>query len=232
MIRGEPLTAIIPARAGSKGIPDKNLLKLNGKTLVERALIKAKNCNQINRVIVSTDDPRIFEIAKKMNAAPSVLRPAHLAGDRSKTIDAVFHLMENENINTGYILLLQVTTPLWTPEDLSGLIETFEQNYDSDAIVSVVKHDAPHPNKMLTIENGKLRSYLGSETGVARQSLPDVYALNGAFYLISISTLKKEKTFIPERSIPYIMPPERSVNLDGPLDLILLKALTGAQSSE
>jgi CMP-N,N'-diacetyllegionaminic acid synthase len=232
MIRGEPLTAIIPARAGSKGIPNKNLLKINGETLVERALIKAKNCDQINRVFVSTDDPRIFEIAKKMNAAPSAMRPAYLAGDHSKTIDAVFHLMENENIGTGYILLLQVTTPLWKPEDLFGLIKTFEKKIDFDAIVSVVKHDAPHPNKMLTIENGKLRSYLGSETGVARQSLPDVYALNGAFYLISVAALKQEKTFIPDCTIPYIMPPERSVNLDGPLDLILLEALAGAKITE
>lgn len=227
MIRGEKLTAIIPARSGSKGIPGKNLLKIEGETLIERTIKKARESDYVDNIWVTTDDPEMYSIAEKLGAAPPNLRPSHLATGDARTIDAVSHVLKDTNTSSGYVLLLQVTTPLWTIEDLNNLCRTFEENPDAEGIISVVKHDAPHPEKIMKIDHGWLQPYLGGNPSVPRQSLPDVYALNGAFYLASISNLTEEKGFILKKSIPFIMPAERSVNLDGPLDLALLKGLLG-----
>lgn len=227
MIRGEKLTAVIPVRSGSKGIPGKNMLKIEGETLIERTIKKAQSSSYVDKVWVTTDDLEMYNIARKFDAAPPSLRPSYLAAGESKTIDAVYHLLKDTDTYSGYIVLLQVTTPLWTVEDLNELCKTFEDNKEAKGIVSVVKHDAPHPEKIMKINNGWLQTYLGGSSSVPRQTLPDVYALNGAFYLLSISTLKETGNFVPKRSIPFMMPPERSVNLDGPLDLALLRGLLG-----
>lgn len=201
MIRGKKLTAVIPARGGSKGIPGKNLYKIDGETLVERTIRLAQNNPKIESVLVTTDDPEIYQIAKKNNAAPPNLRPKELASDSALTIDAVKHLLNDANIHDGYILLLQVTTPLRTDEDLENLISVFEKEKDAEAITSVVLHKAPHPEKMLIKKEGYLSSYTGRNPSVPRQSMPDVYALNGAFYLTSIDTIIKKETFLPEKTL-------------------------------
>jgi CMP-N-acetylneuraminic acid synthetase len=225
MIRGEPLTAIIPARGGSKGIPRKNLYQIDGETLVERAIRMARDSGRVDRVLVTTDDPEIYQIAKAQGVAPPSLRPDQLARDNSRTIDAVHHLISDAQIGRGYVLLLQVTTPLRNSADLRALCERLESHPEADAIASVVRHDAPHPNKIMKVDGPYLKSYLGTPPSVPRQSLPIVYALNGAFYLTSLDVVLKQSTFMPEHTLPFEMPPERSVNLDGPLDLLLLEAL-------
>ncbi len=224
MIKGQPLTAIIPVRGGSKGIPGKNLYRLGRDTLLERSIKLAKSCPYIDRVLVSTDSPEMYEIAKQHAAAPPALRPAALATDTAKTVDVVLDLIETAPITEGYILLLQVTSPLRTLSDLNALCEQFDKG-DADGIVSLVEFDAPHPDKIQKIENGMVASYLGKESMVARQQLPKVYALNGAFYLTHRNTLMEKRSFMPARTLPFVMPKDRSLNLDGPMDLFLLECL-------
>ena len=125
----------------------------------------------------------------------------------------------------GYLLLLQPTSPLRTAEDLKALCAQLEAHPEADAITSVVRHDAPHPHKIMKIDGEYLRSFLGTLASVPRQTLPVVYALNGAFYLAPHRVVVEQRTFMPERTLAFEMPPERSVNLDGPLDLMLLEAL-------
>jgi CMP-N-acetylneuraminic acid synthetase len=225
MIRGKQLTAVIPARGGSKGIPRKNLLRIDGETLTERAIRLARESGWADRVLVSTDDPETYEFAKRHDAAPPNLRPPHLATDQATTIDAVVHLVDDAGVKDGYILLLQPTSPLRTSSDLDWLCKRFEANPDAQAIASVVRHESPHPNKLMKIEGPYLASYLGTPSSVPRQSLPVVYALNGAFYLTSLELVLEQRTFLPERTLPFEMPPERSVNLDRPLDVVLLDAI-------
>jgi CMP-N-acetylneuraminic acid synthetase len=225
MIRGERLTAIIPARGGSKAIPRKNLLRIAGETIVERAIRLARDSGWVDRVLVTTDDPEIYELAKLHDAAPPSLRPPHLATDLATTIDAVNHLIVDASVEVGYVLLLQPTSPLRTRADLDSLCKMFEANPTAQAIVSVVRHSSPHPNKIMTIDGGYLKSYLGTNPSVPRQSLPVVYAINGAFYIVPRQVLVEQQTFLPERTLPFEMPVERSVNLDGPIDLLLMEAL-------
>jgi len=225
MVRNEKLTAIIPARGGSKGIPGKNLYKINGETLVERAINLAIKSCRVEKVLVSTDDPEIYSIAEKKGASSTNYRPSELATDDALTIDVVIHELIEANINEGYVLLLQPTSPLRTIEDFINLCDRFEKSEDSVAIVSVVKHESPHPDKIMKLENGYLTSYLGKNPSVPRQNLPIVYSLNGAFYLTHYSVITEKRTFLPEKTIIYEMPPERSVNIDGKLDILLIEAI-------
>lgn len=225
MIRKQPVTAVIPVRGGSKGIPGKNLYRLGRDTLLERTIKIAKLCPYVDRVLVSTDHPEMYEIARSHGAASPTMRPAHLATDTAKTVDVVLQVLESASIDTGLILLLQVTSPLRTLADLNEFCETFEHAPEAEAAVSLVRFDSPHPDKIQKIENGLVRSYLGKDSMVARQSLPAVYALNGAFYLTSRDTLIESRTFMPPLTVPFIMPEERSVNLDTMADVYVLEAM-------
>ncbi len=226
MLKSEPLTAVILARRGSKGIPGKNLHRIGGDTLLERSIKLAARSAYVDRTVVSTDDPEMYELARSHGAAPPWLRPAELATDEANALDAVLHVVEALPVETGHVVLLQPTTPLRTVADLEGLCRTFEQSPEARAIVSLVRHDAPHPEKIQKLdEGGYVCSYLGSSSHRPRQALAEVYALNGAFYLTHRDTLVAERSFLPERTLPYVMPPERSINLDSPFDLEVLEAL-------
>ena len=226
MLNNKKLYVIIPVRGGSRGIHKKNLYKLGGLTLLERAIILGQDCKYVDKVLVSTDDPEMFDISKKYNSSMPALRASYLASDTAKTVDVVLDVIEKTKIKDSYILLLQVASPLRTSDDLYNFIKKFEDNlHICDAIVSLTEFDNPHPDKIQKIENGFVKSYLGVESMVPRQELPKVYKLNGAFYMTSTEILKKHHTFIPERTIPFIMPEERSLNLDTTYDLYLLEAL-------
>ena len=112
MLKSQPLTAVIPARSGSKGIPGKNLYRLGRDTLLERSIKLAARCAHVDRVVVTTDDPQMLELARAHGAAPPWLRPAELASDEANAVDAVLHLVEALPVETGYVLVLQTTSPL------------------------------------------------------------------------------------------------------------------------
>ena len=227
MIRGETLTAVIPVRAGSKGIPGKNLYRIQGgDTLLERSIKLALACPFIDRILVSTDSDEMYEIAKRYDVAPPSKRPPALAHDTARTIDVVAHVLDDADVNDGYVLLLQVTSPLRTLADLNQFCQDFETEKSAKAIVSLVRFDAPHPDKIQKIDAGRVESYLNRESMVARQQLPPVYALNGAFYLTHREVIVGQSTFMPKgETMPFLMPEERSLNLDGPRDLFLLECL-------
>ena len=224
MIRNRPLTAIIPVRGGSKGIPRKNLLRLGQDTLLERSIKLAIHSPRIDRVLVTTDDPEMYDIAKKYDAAAPALRPAHLADDDSTTADAVRDLIVTANIKSGYLLLLQVTSPLRTLADLEQMCEAFETS-DAPASVSLCRHEEPHPAKMQTLQNGVIKPFLGAGFEGPRQQLPAVYGFNGAFYLIDRNVFLETNSFLPSNTLGFVMPPERSANLDTLTDWHILQAM-------
>jgi CMP-N,N'-diacetyllegionaminic acid synthase len=227
MIRGKRLVAIIPVRGGSQGIPRKNLYQLAGRSLLERTIDLALANKRVDQVLVSTDDSEMHSIAKKHGVASANLRPAHLATPEARTVDVVLHHLDELSLEDAYVLLLQVTTPLRNRLDLEGFLTSFEAKPEAEAAVSLVRHGSPHPLKLQVIDaqNDFVRSYAGVESMVPRQELPPVYALNGAFYLTSAAILRKQRTFLPIRTHPFVMAPERSVNLDSHLDLMLMEAL-------
>jgi CMP-N-acetylneuraminic acid synthetase len=227
MIRGEPVTAIIPVRGGSKGIPHKNLRRIGGLSLLERAILTGKNAPRVERVIVSTDDPEMHAVAQSHGVASPSLRPAVLATDTAPAKAVIEHVIRECQIERGFLLLLQATAPLRTLADLDGLCRAYEAS-EADAAVSVAVLDEPRPEKLKRIENGWLRPYIGDGFEGPRQALPQPYALNGAFYLIGRDTFLREGKFLPERTLAYIMPPERSHNLDSMTDWQIFEAMVKA----
>ncbi len=233
MLNGAPLTAIVPARAGSKGIPGKNLWRYGKYNLLERAIRLAKSNPLIDRTIVSTDSAEMHGIAQSYGVAAPTLRPTHLATDRAKTVDVVIDLLAQCAITEGHIVLLQVTSPLRTRADLSQFLDVYGSS-ECEAAVSIVAHDEPRPEKLQRIENGLLKPYLGQKYEGPRQLLPQPYAYNGAFYAVSIAELLRGKSFLPAQTLAYEMPAERSHNLDSLQDLAVLEAMleTGRWSLE
>lgn len=227
MIRGRRLCALVPARGGSKGIPRKNLYKIGDMTLVELALQLGERCASVDKVYVSTDDAEIQAIAVAHGCATPSLRPAALSTDTARTIDVIRHLVaEDIFCPDDCVLLLQPTSPLRTAADVNAICALFESRWEeADAIVSVCEIDGPHPYKAQVIHDGYLQSLLAQESSVPRQILPLTFMPNGAFYLGKVAVLDREDSFIPARSLPFLMPSLASVNLDSPLDLVLLEAL-------
>jgi CMP-N,N'-diacetyllegionaminic acid synthase len=224
MLKPSAITAIIPARAGSKGIPGKNLWSYEGVSLLARAIRLGRHCNRISRVIVSTDSADMQAIALAEGAECAALRPAHLASDTATSAAVVQHILDTQNVDAEHLVLLQVTSPLRTLADCNSFLDHYLAAC-APAATSVVKLDEPRPEKLKKIENGLLLPYLQSGYEGPRQALPQPYALNGAFYAVQSQVFKAEQRFLPPGTIAYTMPSERSHNLDSSQDLQVLESM-------
>jgi CMP-N,N'-diacetyllegionaminic acid synthase len=212
------IIGLITARGGSKSVPQKNLKMLAGKPLIAWTIEVALQCNELSRVIVSTDDEQIAEIARKWGAELPFMRPAELAQDDSSHISVVLHaihrLKEKEGFCPDYIMLLQPTSPLREVEDIRNAVQ-LANDHHAVAVVSVCEAEK-HPYLCKRIlNNGTLSDYISTDIGyLRRQALPPAYALNGSIYLNKCSSLLQDRTFLPEGTIAYVMPPDRSLDVD------------------
>jgi CMP-N,N'-diacetyllegionaminic acid synthase len=229
------IIGLIPAREGSKGIPGKNIRDLAGKPLIAWTIETALNSKACSRLIVSTDSQDIKTIAQDWGAEVPFIRPDHLANDTATSISVVNHAIEflrNDGTKeSDYILLLQPTSPLRKEEDIQKVID-IGQLKDAVAVISVTE-PSYHPCKthMITPKGVLQRFFKNNSDNERRQDLPLAYAENGAVYLNRISSLTKEQTFIPKnKTYPYIMPPERSIDVDTLWDLYLAELILKDQT--
>ena len=233
MIKGKKLLAVIPARGGSKRLPRKNILDLAGKPLIAWTIETALESTYIDKLIVSTDDKSILNIAKKYDACIPYLRPYELATDESLTVDVVIHLLnelEKNGERYDYIILLQPTSPLRRVDDIDKSIELL-QNSSSDAVVSVceAEHSPLWCNTLpddLSMDNFIDESVKSKRS----QDLPGYYRINGAIYIISTERLKEEKSFfLKDNVFAYKMGRENSIDVDEEIDFrmaeVFLKGL-------
>lgn len=216
--------ALVPARAGSKGFPDKNIARIKGKTLIELAVKVGLDCPCIDDVYISTDSLDYENIALQSGARSLGLRPAHLATDTAKTVDTVIDFLNMTSHTYDYIVLLQPTSPMRCPDDITTMLSTLKKS-NADAIVSVQKLEEPHPAKLKTIsKNGFITSFMKNTTSeISRQLLPEVYQLNGAVYISKCSTVLSKKTLLPSNTLPYAM--SNSINIDSQFDYHILVGL-------
>lgn len=221
------ITAIIPARAGSKGIPGKNLWSYDGITLLARAIRLGRHCNRVERVIVSTDSVEMQSIARAEGAECTRLRPIELASDTASSAAVVRHVINDTTVTSNHLLLLQVTSPLRTLADCNAFLDMYFTS-QAPAATSIVSIDEPRPEKLKKLEQGRLKSYLATHFEGRRQDLPQPYALNGAFYAIGREVFLRHGKFLPEGTVGFEMPPERSHNLDSQQDLQILEAMLQA----
>jgi CMP-N,N'-diacetyllegionaminic acid synthase len=212
------ILGIIPARGGSKGVPGKNIRNLAGKPLIQHSIDAAITSN-LTKVIISTDDPQIREVAIAAGAAVPFIRPAELAGDTAKSIDVAVHaLLEMERLdNCVYdaIMLLQPTAPFKTSGNINEAIKIMEQTPDADSVISVVDVLAHHPARMKYLENGRLIDppFCERYENQNRQELQPMYIRNGAIYLTKRGTLLNN-SYKGQKCMALIMSQERSVNID------------------
>ena len=217
---------IITARGGSKGIPRKNIKLLNGKPVIAYSIEPSISSDLIKNTYVTTEDIEISDVSKEYGAE-IIDRPSHLAEDNSTSVDVILHALdylEKNNNLPDFFVLLQPTSPLRSKEDIENSIDLFIKN-ECDALISVCKID--HTSMLsLTIENNFLKPNCNEDfLNTQRQELPDYYCPNGAIYITTPESLRKSKTFYPKKTIPYIMPKERSVDLDTEFDFKLTEFL-------
>lgn len=219
------ILALIPARSGSKGIKDKNIIDLNGKPLIDYTIKAALNSKYIKKdnIWCSTDSQKIANIAEKAGALIPFLRPEKLAEDESSSISVAKNAIkwaDNNNIEFTHLLLLQPTSPLRTAEDIDNSIEIMKKE-DCDSVISVTKPDIM-PFHMKFMNNGELIDYT-EETYNRRQDMPDIYGVNGAIYLTNVQVIDVYEDFYGEKSMGYIMDRKNSIDIDEPFDLELAK---------
>jgi N-acylneuraminate cytidylyltransferase len=217
---------LIPARGGSKGIPGKNLVELGGRSLLSWTAGAALESG-LTRTVISTDDEAIAAEAVRCGIEVPFIRPAHLASDEAASIDVVLHALDNVDESYEAVMLLQPTSPFREVADINGAIALLEQSV-ADSVVSVVEVGDAHPARMKFIEDGVLIDppFAEEYEGQPRQTLPKLYLRNGAVYLTRVASLR-QRTFKGQRSLAWVMPETRSVNIDSPLDLVVARSLAG-----
>ncbi len=210
------LLALIPARGGSKGIPRKNIRLFCGKPLLQWSIEVALAAPSVDRVVVSTEDSEIAEIALSCGAEVPFVRPAHLASDEAPGIAPVLHALEQLPEVTD-VLLLQPTSPMRELIDVETIV-ALRSEAGRESSVSLT-HSSKHPAWMFTLSSQQLLEPLSIyPDSDRRQQLPPIYVLNGALYLASRTFLERELSFHSANTVGYVMPPERSVDIDTPLD--------------
>ncbi len=216
MFQHKRILAMIPARAGSKGIKNKNIIALCGKPLISYTITAAKESKYIDEVVVSTDSESIAAVARQYGASVPFLRPAELASDTAKTIDAVLHTVSMLP-DYDILVLLQPTQPLRTSADIDGAIETFFAQ-GQQALASVSEVD-DHPLLIRQIsQEGLLVNLLNNSSTCRRQDMPAYYRINGAIYINSCDYLTAQTSF-NDNPVPYIMAKSHSVDIDDIVDL-------------
>lgn len=219
MIEGKRVLGVIPARGGSKGVPRKNIRVVGGKPLIAWTIEAAQKSKYIDRLILSSEDQEIIKVARNWGCDAPFVRPLDLAQDHTPGIDPVLHAI-NEVPGFDYVMLLQPTSPLRTTEDIDQCLEWCLYQ-DAPSCVTVTSPDKS-PYWMYTLGDKRtMCPLISSELITNRQDLPKVYALNGAIYVAKISFLTTEKSFIHANTAAFIMPKERSLDIDDAFDLDL-----------
>jgi CMP-N-acetylneuraminic acid synthetase len=222
------ILALIPARGGSKGLPRKNVRPFGGRPLIAHTIDSALRSGCFDRVLVSTDDPTIADVARASGAEAPWLRPDTLATDAAPVIDTVMHALDRLEHDDGYapeaVTLLQPTSPFRSVDTIRRGVDLYHTTGDS--VVSV--HASPaHPYWCKRIDAaGYLSAFIdGVEVPAARQDLPPAYVLNGLLYIASASTLRRSASFYGARVRPLIVDDREGLDIDTEADWALAECL-------
>ncbi|MFK5889298.1 MAG: acylneuraminate cytidylyltransferase family protein [Flavobacteriaceae bacterium] len=221
------ILAIIPARGGSKGIPDKNIKDLAGKPLIAWTIEAALKSTYITKTMVSSDSDTILEISKKYGAE-TVKRPTYLADDATRSEPVISHVLEQlKEGSFEYVILLQPTSPLRTATDIDKAVQTL-LNSDGTALISVYQPQH-HPLKAFkTNDKGFLKGLVNDEYPFTpRQELPKTFYPNGAIYMVETKLFLKTGKLFTDKTRVFEMPIDKSFDLDTEADFInLVNTLT------
>ena len=228
MINNKSVLCLILARGGSKGVKNKNIRNLNGKPLISYSIDSVKKSKYIDKVVLSSDNNKIRNIAIGLGIEAPFKRPSHLARDNSNVNDAFLHALnwveKKNNTKYDYILQIQCTNPMVQPKDIDSVILKLHKT-KADSVISVNKIESHHPARIKKIVKDKIVDFGTKEIPFSnRQNLkPDAYIRNGSIY--SCRRDKVKDRVGSNNSRPYIMPMERSINIDSELDFKLAEII-------
>ncbi len=230
MYNNKKILAVITARGGSKGLPNKNIKMLLDKPLIAWTIESAQHCPYIDRIIISTDSKEIAQISEEYNQTVPFLRPAHLALDTTPSVDVVEELiqrLEMQNEFYDYILLLQPTSPLRKKEDLSKAIEQALNKPESDALISLGEVHSAHPDFLKKINNdNKLEPYIENVKQVSqRQAAGKAYFSYGYIYLIKKDIFMQNRSFYTEDMDYYMLERWQCYEIDDIFDFMCIEAI-------
>jgi N-acylneuraminate cytidylyltransferase/CMP-N,N'-diacetyllegionaminic acid synthase len=223
------MIAIIPARGGSKGIPRKNIRDLAGKPLIVWTIETVLGCKNIEEAIVSTDDAEIADVARAYGGHVPFMRPKELSEDGSPAIDAYLYtvdrLVHEGSKKLDAFAVFLPTSPLREVKDIESALAIFESR-NADSVVSVVQNLHP-PEWAKRIEaSGVLHEYFPDfKSNLNRQDYPHSFVPNGSIYVFKTTFLRSKRTYYSKNTYAYVMPKERSIDIDDEYDLALAEWL-------
>ena len=205
MIGDRRVIGVIPARAGSRRMIGKNTRMLAGRPMIGWTLAAARASQVLDRVVVSSDDPAVLDLAAAMGCPAPFVRPASLSGPEASVIDAVEHALTEVGGDWDYVVLLQPTSPLRRAVDIDAAVALAEQ-HGAPAVVSVSPLSKPAGFHVQREADGRLAG--------PPEALADTFVINGAVYVARPERLSRDRTFRPEGTLGYVMPVERGWDVD------------------
>jgi CMP-N-acetylneuraminic acid synthetase len=213
MIRGRRVLALVPARAGSKGVPGKNLRPLAGQPLIAWTIGAAKAASSIDRIVVSTDSDDVAALVLELGAEVPFRRPEDLASDEATGPAVVRHALIALADPADLVVYLQPTSPLRTSEDIEACLDL--ATIDADRSVASVRPLTDPPEWMFRIDgDGRLARLLDDPIPLRRQDADPAYVLNGAVYVAPIQAFLRTARLVNEATAGYVMPADRSIDID------------------
>jgi len=220
---------IITARGGSKGVPDKNLRPLAGRSAVAYAVEAALGCRRIDRVMITTDSPAIRDAAVAAGAEAPFLRPPELATDTARQEDAVLHAMDHYEAageTFDMLCLLEPTVPLRTPASLERGFDLLESRPDGEAVFSVAETEVSPIWCNTLRDDGTLRGFVDERYLWAnRQEVPTYYKLTPVVTLSRWDTYRRKETFVHDTALSLPVDPVEGLDIDSPLDFLVVETV-------
>lgn len=229
MSESRRVLAIIPARGGSKGLPGKNIRMVGGRPLLAWTIAAAQGARSIDHVVLTSDDMATMAVARSLGCDVPFQRPDALSTDTATSVDVVLHALEAvPGFDT--VVLLQPTSPLRSAGDIDAAFEQFERT-GAESCVSVSPVEQSPYWMYFVASDHSLAPVLPSPVAMTRrQELPPVFALNGAIYIVDVAALRRTRSFVSPRTVAYIMPPSRSLDIDTAADLAEFSAAVSQET--
>jgi N-acylneuraminate cytidylyltransferase len=224
------ILALIPARGGSKRIPNKNILSIGGKPLICHTIERAFESKYINRVVVSTDSQKIAHIAKEAGAEIPFLRPDEISKSNSTEMDFFLHalnwMQDNEGYKPDLIVLLYPTSPLRKSKTIDTAVEKMIEHPEADSLRSI-KKCSEHPYKMWKVQDGYIIPFVDTPKKnihtFSYQMLPKVYIQNASIYITKPKTIRQKHSPTGDIIVPFVMDEIESVDVNNQLDFEFAK---------
>lgn len=236
MYKGKKILAIIPARGGSKGLPGKNIRPLCGIPLIGWSIDQAKESHYIDMTFVSTDSPKIADVAESFGIKVPSLRPAELAADNAPSSGFILYTIDylkSMGLIFDYLVLLEPTSPLRDVDDIDESIEMLFSNEErADSVVGVSLSENTHPDFLVKIGNdGLLKPYKDIMQAVRRQDLERLYFFEGSIYTSKVDAFVQKKSFYHDKTLPYLVPKWKSFEIDDFIDFKIIETLMNLKNT-